>query len=225
VPLLEDVGSGALVDTTKYGLEREPTVKESLNSGADVVTFSGDKLLGGPQAGLAVGRREWIAKLKRDPLARALRVDKLTIAALEATLAAYLDPARAEGELPVLAMLGAPIERLNAYAEALRARLEDASGLEVTVVAETGEVGGGALPGAKLPTAALALVRAGGSAAGFERRLRLGRIPLIARIKDERVLLDARTLLFEDPDEVAALVRDALGDREGRPDEGDDPCS
>ncbi len=225
LPLLEDVGSGAFVDTTKYGLEHEPTVKESLILGADVVTFSGDKLLGGPQAGLAVGRREWIARLKRDPLARALRVDKLIIAALEATLIAYLDPTRAEGELPVLAMLGAPIEQLKAYAEALRARLERVPGLDVTVVAETGEVGGGALPGAELPTAALAMTWTGASVVALERRLRLGRIPLIARIKDDRVLMDARTLLFEDPEHVAALVRDALSNPESQPDEGDEPCS
>jgi L-seryl-tRNA(Ser) seleniumtransferase len=226
LPLLEDVGSGALVDTTRFGLEREPTVKESLTAGADVVTFSADKLLGGPQAGLAVGRREWIARLKRDPLARALRVDKLIIAALEATLIAYLDPTRAEGELPVLAMLSAPIERLCAFAEGLRARIADVPGLDVSVVAETGEVGGGALPGAALPTAALALSWAGGSAVSLEQRLRLGRTPLIARIKDDRVLLDARTLLFEDPDEVATLVRDAATRAaEREPDEGDDPCS
>ena len=117
------------------------------------------------------------------------------------------------------------IERLRAYAEGLRARVADVPGLDVAVVAETGEVGGGALPGAKLPTAALAMSWAGGSATLLEQRLRLGRIPLIARIKDDRVLMDARTLLFEDPAEVAALVRAELRDSEQRPSEVDDPCS
>jgi L-seryl-tRNA(Ser) seleniumtransferase len=217
LPLVEDIGSGALYDTAEMGFEHEPTVVESLTEGADVVTFSGDKLLGGPQAGLAVGRREWVALLKRDPLARALRVDKLTIAALEATLAAYVEPGRARRELPAVAMLAAPLQAIESHALRLRDILRDAlagvrldAPLDIEVVAEAGEVGGGALPGAVLPTAAVALSGAGRSAAALERRLRRGRPPVIARIREERVLLDARTLLFEDPDLVARLVRAAV---------------
>jgi L-seryl-tRNA(Ser) seleniumtransferase len=225
LPLVEDVGSGAFVATEDFGIEHEPTVAESLTGGADVVTFSGDKLLGGPQAGLIVGRRAWIDRLRRDPLARALRVDKLTIAALEATLAAYVDPARARRELPVLAQLDASADALHAcanrLAEAIRAALAEgergagagASGLvrgwTVEVVPEASEVGGGALPGALLPTSAVALSSRGRTAAALEQRLRLGRPPIVARIREERVLLDARTLLFEDPAEVARLVSDA----------------
>jgi L-seryl-tRNA(Ser) seleniumtransferase len=222
LPFVEDVGSGALVPTEEFGLEHEPTVSESLTAGADLVTFSGDKLLGGPQAGLIVGRRAWVGHLKRDPLARALRVDKLTVAALEATLAAYVDPARARHELPALAQLdasaGALADLAARLAQAIRAALDQAAtgasaavrGVAVEVVPEASEVGGGALPGAALPTTAVALTWAGRSAAALERRLRLGRPPIVARIRDDRVLLDARTLLFEDPDEVARLVRAAV---------------
>jgi L-seryl-tRNA(Ser) seleniumtransferase len=210
IPFVEDVGSGALVDTARFGLEHEPTVLESLTEGADLVTFSGDKLLGGPQAGLVVGRREWIEALKRDPLARALRIDKLTVAALEATLAAYVDPERAMSELPTLAMLAVESHALEAQANRLRDALAGVDGLAVAVVPETSEVGGGALPGASLPTFAVALTSPGRSAATLERRLRLGRPPIIVRIRDERVLLDARTLLEEDPAEIARLVRAAL---------------
>ena len=225
LPLVEDVGSGALVATEEFGIEHEPTVSECLTGGADVVSFSGDKLLGGPQAGLIVGRRAWIDRLKRDPLARALRVDKLTIAALESTLAAYVDGARARRELPVLAQLDASADALRAcaekLAEAIRAALArdggDAGakasgavrGWSIEVVPETSEVGGGALPGAALPTSAVALSSSGRTAAALEQRLRRGRPPIVARIRDERVLLDARTLLFEDPAEVARLVADA----------------
>jgi len=206
IPLVEDVGSGALFDTREVGLEHEPTVLESLTEGADLVTFSGDKLLGGPQAGLVVGRREWIDALKRDPLARALRIDKLTIAALEATLAAYVDPERALSEIPTLAMLGAPAHALQAQAERLRDALASIDGLVVTVVPQASEVGGGALPGASLPTVAVALRAQDRSASALERLLRLGRPPIITRIQDDRVLLDARTLLDEDPAEIARIV-------------------
>ncbi len=222
LPLVEDVGSGALVATEDFGIEHEPTVAESLTGGSDIVTFSGDKLLGGPQAGLIVGRREWIARLERDPLARALRVDKLTIAALEATLAAYADPAIARRDIPALAQLAAPAGALAdlavGLARAIREALDEAAtgasgairGLDVAVVPETSEVGGGALPGALLPTSVVALTWTGRTASALERRLRLGRPPLIARIREDRVLLDARTLMFEDPAEVARLVRAAV---------------
>jgi L-seryl-tRNA(Ser) seleniumtransferase len=210
IPFVEDIGSGAFVDTAEMGLEHEPTVLESLTEGADLVTFSGDKLLGGPQAGLVVGRREWIEALKRDPLARALRIDKLTVAALEATLAAYVDPERVKSELPTLALLAAEKHALEGQAHRLRDALVSLSGLAVTVVPVQSEVGGGALPGASLPTFAVALASPGRSAAALERRLRLGTTPIIARIKDDRVLLDARTLLHEDPAEIARLVGEAL---------------
>jgi L-seryl-tRNA(Ser) seleniumtransferase len=211
LPFVEDVGSGALVDTAEFGLEHEPTVLECLTEGADLVTFSGDKLLGGPQAGLIVGGRAWVHRLKKDPLARALRVDKLTLAALEATLAAYVEPGRARDEVPALALLAAPLHALKERAERIAEALTGTgtAGLVAEVVAEASEVGGGALPGAVLPTYAVAVTAAGRSAAQLERRLRAQAPPLIARIKDDRVLLDARTLLFEDPDEIARVVRAA----------------
>ncbi len=212
VAFVEDVGSGALFDTRTIGLEHEPTVSESLYGGADLVTFSGDKLLGGPQAGLVVGRRDRIAALKRDPLARALRIDKLTVAALEATLAAYADLEQARGQIPALALLAAPANAIQSQAERLRdALLSSSNGLVATVVPQASEVGGGALPGASLPTFAVALEAKGRSAAVLERLLRLGRPPIIARIQDDRVLLDARTLLMEDPAEIARIVGEVLG--------------
>ena len=211
VPFVEDIGSGALFDTRSIGLEHEPTVLESLNGGADLVTFSADKLLGGPQAGLVVGRRDRIAALKRDPLARALRIDKLTVAALEATLAAYVDLERAREQIPALALLAAPANAIQAQAERLRDAIASTKqGLVVTVVPQASEVGGGALPGASLPTFAVALEAKGRSAAVLERLLRLGRPPIIARIQDDRVLLDARTLLMEDPAEIARIVGEVL---------------
>jgi L-seryl-tRNA(Ser) seleniumtransferase len=211
VAFVEDVGSGALFDTRTIGLEHEPTVLESLNGGADLVTFSADKLLGGPQAGLVVGRRDRIAALKRDPLARALRIDKLTVAALEATLAAYVDLEHAREQIPALALLAAPADAIQAQAERLRdALLSTKHGLVATVVPQASEVGGGALPGASLPTFAVALEAKGRSAAVLERLLRLGRPPIIARIQDDRVLLDARTLLMEDPAEIARIVGEVL---------------
>src|SRR5689334_22808334 len=211
VPFVEDVGSGALFDTRTIGLEHEPTVLESLNGGADLVTFSGDKLLGGPQAGLVVGRREWIAVLERDPLARALRIDKLTVAALEATLAAYVDLEKAKAEIPALLLLAAPADAIQAQAERLRDAITNlAKGLVAAVVPEASEVGGGTLPGASLPTFAVALAAEGRSASELERLLRLGRPPIIARIQDDRVLLDARTHLMEDPAGVARVVGEVL---------------
>ncbi len=205
--LIDDIGSGALVDTTAYGLAAEPTPQASLAAGADLVAFSGDKLLGGPQAGLIVGRHELVERLRRFPLTRALRVDKLTLAALHATLLHYQ---RGDVErIPVWAMIGASRDTLHARATAWAAALA-ARGIDAAVVAAESTVGGGALPGETLPTWALALAATRPS--DVAAQLRRGRPPLVARIENDRVLFDPRTVLAEQdaavPDAiVAALAR------------------
>jgi L-seryl-tRNA(Ser) seleniumtransferase len=207
VPLIEDLGSGALVDLAALGLEREPTVRESLNAGCDVVTFSGDKLLGAPQAGLVLGRRRYLERARRDPLARALRVDKLTLAALEATLPLYADPERAVREIPALRMLGASEEVLERRARALAERLEQRfPSLEVSVERGSGEVGGGALPLQRLPGWVVALTVENRPVDALEQWARAADPPVIGYIRAGKFRMDVRTL---GDDELAEVV-DAL---------------
>jgi L-seryl-tRNA(Ser) seleniumtransferase len=192
LPLVDDLGSGAFAQ-----FEDEPSPRDSLAAGADLVCFSGDKLLGGPQAGIVVGRADLVEQLRRHPLQRALRADKLTLAALEGTLALYLDPERAAREIPVLRMLREPAEAVRARAERLAALL--GGEVEETV----GRVGGGALPLAELPSFACAVEE---SLAG---PLRAVDPPVIGVVRDGRLLLDCRTLADAELDEVAAAVHAA----------------
>ena len=203
LPLIHDFGSGLLMDLSAWGLSGEPTAGDAVRDGATLVIMSGDKLLGGPQAGIVLGTRAAIATLRQHPMARALRVDKLTFAALEATLALYRDPVRARSEIPALAMLTAAPEAIHARA----AVVADAIGTAASVHASEATVGGGAFPTARIPSAAVTLA---GDAAAIERRLRAGRIPVIARIADGHVHLDLRSLPAEDDATLVALVREAL---------------
>jgi L-seryl-tRNA(Ser) seleniumtransferase len=213
VPLIEDLGSGALVDLSRLGLEREPTVRESLTAGCDVVTFSGDKLLGAPQAGLILGRRRWIARIRRDPLARALRVDKLTLAALEATLPAFLDPDRAAAEIPALAMLRADSGELERRARDLAAELERrVPGLVARAAPGDGEVGGGALPLQRLPGWVVVVERSGRAARDLERSARCAEPPVIGYIRGGRFVLDVRTLTDDDIAEAPGALAGAWRD-------------
>ncbi len=212
IPVMEDQGSGVLVDLRRWGLPYEPTVAESVAAGADVVTCSGDKLLGGPQAGILAGKAHVIARLKKHPLARAMRLDKMTLAALEATLRLYLDPDRAAERVPTLRMLRASKEELAARA----ARLADeiarrCEGAYLTGTAEdVSRAGGGALPMADIPTVCVALAPQRMSATELEQRLRTGDPHVIARIADERLLIDPRTLAeAEESEVVEALARAA----------------
>ena len=209
VALVEDLGSGALVDLAPFGLEHEPTVGESLAAGCDVVTCSGDKLLGGSQAGLVLGKRKWLAMVKKDPLARALRLDKLALAALEATLPLYADSDRAVREVPVLAMLRLTPGELEARARRLAAALAARiPGLRATVVAGHGEVGGGALPLRRLPGWVVGIEQEGRAAQELERRARAAAPPVIGTIRAGRWRLDPRTLGVDELDEVVeALAR------------------
>jgi L-seryl-tRNA(Ser) seleniumtransferase len=200
--VLDDLGSGTLLPTAPYGLAPEPTVQESLAAGADLVTFSGDKLLGGPQAGLIVGRAALIAKLRSHPLARALRVDKTTLAGLEATLLAYLE-GRATSDIPVWRMIAATPAALRERAE----RIGAAIGHGTNVLACASAVGGGSLPGETLPSFAVAL---GGAPDELARRLRGGAPPVIGRIANDQLLLDVRTVLEEQEQPLIAAVRRIL---------------
>lgn len=207
LPVIQDLGSGCLLDLTPYGIRGEPTVKESISSGADLVTCSGDKLLGGPQAGLLVGARQWLEPLKHHPMARALRVDKLTLAALEATLQSYLDPEQAVKEIPVLRMLTASPETLRLRAETLLGLLD---GLPACLTETEEPAGGGSLPGQLLPGFAVALAPASISPEALERRLRSLDRPILGRVRRGQYLLHLRTLWDEDFPYIARMLREAL---------------
>jgi L-seryl-tRNA(Ser) seleniumtransferase len=201
VPFANDLGSGTLIDLARFGLAHEPTVAESIADGADLVTFSGDKLLGGPQAGFIVGRKELIAKINRNPMKRALRVDKIRLAAIEATLRLYRDPDRLAERLPTIRMLARPKEDINVQAQRLRSAVAKAVGpaFGVDVVDCTSQIGSGALPLESVPSVGLAIrpasARGGGrSLAALATALRNLPIPVIGRIDDQALILDLRCL-------------------------------
>ena len=199
--LMADVGSGTLADLP--GRVREPTVREAVAAGADLVSFSGDKLLGGPQAGLVVGRESVIAPLRRHPLMRAVRLDKMTLAALEATLRLHLDPAAA-GRIPALRMLGQPEAVLQARAERLLAGLD---GIEARVEATEGEAGAGSLPGTVIASRGVTI--GGARIDGLARRLRLGEPAVVGRVARGRLVLDMLAVTDSEVEDVAAAVRRA----------------
>ena len=195
LPVLHDLGSGALLPLESLGFLDEPTVPQSLLAGCDVVTFSGDKLLGGPQAGIIVGKKCYLDKIKAHPLARAVRIDKLTLAGLESTLRLYLDPARAKREVPTLAMLYATQPELRDKAGRLMALLAPCTALcDLTLADESGQVGGGSVPTHLLPSCAIAIVPKQLSADKLEARLRACAVPIVARIAHDRLLFDVRTI-------------------------------
>jgi len=205
IPVMEDLGSGSLVDLRPYGLPYEPTVPEIVAAGVDLVSFSGDKLLGGPQAGIIVGRRAIVSQLKRNPWNRALRIDKLTLAALEATLYAY-DSSRALETIPTLRLLTEPLASVRARARRTLQRLarDVRAKLAARVIESRAQVGGGALPTVELPTAALAVGDSGDSARDLDEALRRGDPPVVGRMAEDQLLLDFRTIL---PSQIAALAK------------------
>ena len=205
LPVIEDLGSGCLVNLEQFGIHGEPTVQDSLKAGVDVVSFSGDKLLGGPQAGIILGKKQYLDILKKHPLNRAMRVDKMTLAALEATLQSY-EQGAAE-EIPVIGMLSAKEDALRQKA-ALLARLLTEAGISVDIVPTEGRVGGGSVPNQSLPSYAIAL---DGNVEALEEKLRLGIQPIIGRIHEGQYLLDVRTLFEKDfPIILEALKEAAL---------------
>jgi L-seryl-tRNA(Ser) seleniumtransferase len=207
----DDLGSGTLLDTADYGLSHEPTIQESLAAEADIVSCSGDKLLGGPQAGIILGRADLIAQLRRFPLTRALRVDKTTLAGLQATLLHYIK-GEAIKEVPVWCMIAAPLEALAARAEAWAGRLA-AAGLQPEVIEGRSAVGGGSLPGETLPTWLVTLREP--SPEQLIRSFRRASPPVIARIEDGRLVLDPRTVQPEEEETLLEVVIAAVQERSG----------
>jgi len=208
IPVMNDLGSGNFIDLSAYGLPGEPTVQQTVATGVDLVTFSGDKLLGGPQAGIVLGRSEYITKIRENPINRALRIDKLTLAALEATLRLYRDPDRAIAQIPTLRMLTDAPSLLDDRARDLTARLEAIASprLRVTTFDGSSKAGGGALPLLNLPTRCVGLRVAGLSADALERALRTNDPPIIGRIENDTFILDMRTVA----DDETPLIASAL---------------
>ncbi|MDO4670055.1 MAG: L-seryl-tRNA(Sec) selenium transferase [Aerococcus sp.] len=203
LPAFKDLGSGLLINLEHLGLPQEPTVSESLEAGYDVVSFSGDKLLGGPQAGIIVGKKRYIEKLKKHPLLRALRVDKFTIAALEKTLTFYLNPARAMEKIPTLRMLSRPLSALEQAADSLKEQITaHTSHYEVTMIDGQSQIGGGSYPGTYLPTKLVAITSDLCHPAELEAALRLSDDHIIARVQDEQVQFDVRTLSMSDSERI-----------------------
>lgn len=216
IPVFEDQGSGVLVDLSAYGLAKEPTVQESIRAGVDIVTCSGDKLFGGPQAGIIVGKREIIEKLKKNPLTRALRVDKFTLAAMETTLRLYLDEKTAVEAVPTLRMLtmtkAETGRRAAGFARRLKKRIDTAgAAAEVEVIDGFSQVGGGALPEENIPTRLVSVVPLQLSVNTLEERLRSSETPVLARIWKDRLLVDLRTVAREEEETLISALAEGMG--------------
>lgn len=211
IPVIEDLGSGVFIDLSKYGLSYEPTVLDSIKSGADIVTFSGDKMLGGPQAGIIVGKKKYIDKMKKNQLTRALRVDKLTICALESTLRMYLDEEKAIENIPTLKMLTYKISELEEKALALFNKIEKLN-LDINISIEDGfsQVGGGSMPIEVIKSKVIAITPSKINVSTLEKRLRLSESHIIARVYDNKYILDVRTIFEDEFDVIANELKNAL---------------
>jgi len=209
IAVMEDLGSGCFVDFSKYGLVKEPTVQEVLAQGVDIVTFSGDKLLGGPQAGIILGRRPLVEAIRKNQLSRALRIDKLTLLALEETLRIYRDEATAVKEIPTLQMILAPYEQLKSKARRLRRMIGklDSRNFGLQLADGNSKVGGGALPLLVIPTCLIALVPGLLSANTIEQKLRDYDPPILSRVEKDQVLLDVRTVQESELKTVAGAIK------------------
>jgi L-seryl-tRNA(Ser) seleniumtransferase len=208
IPVMEDLGSGTFIDFSRYGLLKEPAVQESVSAGVDIITFSGDKLLGGPQAGLVVGKKACIDRIKKNPITRALRIDKLTLAALESTLRLYRDEETAVQAIPTLRMMLQPIATLEEKAGRLKKMLESSGCSRLTVASLDiiSRPGGGTLPLLELPSKGLGITVDGLSANAIEKSLRLSSPPIIGRIEDDKYVMDMRTL----QDDELEIIRSAI---------------
>ena len=204
IPVIDDLGAGALIDFSRFGFDKEPTIQEAIAGGADLVLSSADKLIGGPQGGLILGDAKMVGRIRKDPLARIVRVDKITLAALEATLRLFLDEQRAMENVPTLAMLRKTAGELEAVAERIVAKM--GSGSELRVESEIGFMGGGSLPEQELPTRLVAVCPLRMGADELARALRQGTPAIFTRIRQDAVLIDPRTLLGGEEDEIVAAL-------------------
>ncbi|MDO9288293.1 MAG: L-seryl-tRNA(Sec) selenium transferase, partial [Thermodesulfovibrionales bacterium] len=203
--------SGCMIDLRPYGIHSEPSVQEIMKSGVDIITFSGDKLLGGPQGGVIVGRRELIERMQKNPLTRAVRIDKLTLAAFEAVLMEYVDLEKAVENIPTLRMLLQKPETIKERAKKIASGIKrHVKNAEVEVVSDKSKAGGGSLPEMEFPTYAVSIKPENISVNELEERLRKGTPPIVARIKDNALVLDARTIRNEEIDELVKCVKTAL---------------
>ncbi|OHW62522.1 L-seryl-tRNA(Sec) selenium transferase [Andreesenia angusta] len=212
IPVIEDLGSGVLIDFSKYGLEYEPTVQDSVDAGVDVITFSGDKLLGGPQAGIIVGKSEYIKIMKKHPLNRAFRIDKFTIAALEGTMKMYLSEERAVSNIPTLKLLTQDIGEIESRAKALMEKVDgiDAHGVKVEIVDEYSQVGGGSMPLERIPTKALKLNSESLNIGKLEKGLRQLETPIITRLYKDSIYMDMRTVRDDEVDLISRGLEKAI---------------
>jgi L-seryl-tRNA(Ser) seleniumtransferase len=210
LPVIDDIGSGALLDFSRFGFEDEPVARSSIAAGADLVLFSGDKLLGGPQAGIIAGKSQWIQMIEKDPLMRAFRLDKMTLAALEATLRLYLDEDRALREVPVLRMLNMPLTELRTRAEGLAERVGTISGLACVEAREdVAYVGGGSLPDQSMKTWVVEITPANNSEADLALRLRTGSPAVVVRVREGKLVLDLRTIFARQETELIEAIQGA----------------
>ena len=208
LPVIDDIGSGALIDFSKYGLTDEPVASDSIRDGADIALFSGDKLIGGPQCGIIVGKKKYIQKILSDPLMRAMRVGKMTLAALSATLQLYRNADEAEQSVPILQMLSTPIENLKLRAEKAAAQLGSSSKLkDIAIIEDHSMLGGGSLPTQRIPTWCVSFAAAEGSISSLATAMREANPPIFGRVNKDRMLLDMRTVR---PSEDIALVDSML---------------
>lgn len=212
IPVIADLGSGCMINLEKYGVHGEPTVQEVVRTGADIVTFSGDKLLGGPQAGIIIGKEKFIRKIQKNPMLRAMRIDKMTLASLEATFMQYLDDEKAGREIPTLRMLTQPLDEIKRRAKKISAYLgkQISTHSKVELIEDESQAGGGSLPEINFPTFSVSLKPSHISVNELEKRLRLGDPPVIARIKDNALLIDARTIQDKEVKLLAECVRSAF---------------
>ena len=212
IPVIEDLGSGVLIDLSKYGLTYEPTVQESVAKGADVVCFSGDKLFGGPQAGIIVGKKKYIDMMKKNQLTRALRIDKFTAAALELVLQEYLSEEQAVQHIPVLRMITEPLDEVARRARSLARTIRSTDlPAKVDVVSCESQIGGGSLPMERIPSMAVAIHPKHESVAALEDQMRHLTVPMIPRTVNGRIMLDVRTVETEDFKLIAAELQEVLG--------------
>ncbi|MDQ7788055.1 MAG: L-seryl-tRNA(Sec) selenium transferase [Thermodesulfovibrionales bacterium] len=211
IPVMFDLGSGSLIDMRPYGVHIEPSVQEVVKTGVDFTTFSGDKLLGGPQGGVIVGKKEQIERIQKNPITRAVRIDKLTLAGFEATLSEYIDEEEVMHRIPTLRMLLQKPDEIKKRAKTIAGKLKkEIKNADIRVIADTSRAGGGALPEIDLPTYAVAIQSDTISVNEFEERLRKGNPAIIARIKDNALILDARTIMKKDFESLAKGIKTAL---------------